>query len=216
VSDHDIIIDPPLRGTWAVYNPPGHPKLAFDFLAEGKNKSLYRNATFMRHLVSFISVEDTLTWRSPVFSPVDGVVVAICNDRKDRMRICFLYDLFKLLTNKPNVAEGFGAFGGNHTMIKSNNCYVLLCHLREGSISVEKGDTVRIGQKIAEVGNSGSSLQPHLHVQIMSNDRYFPLFENLVPFRISHGKVKRGDTWEAQNNIALNNRAHYTFENGVS
>jgi hypothetical protein len=211
--DHrDIVIDPPLRGTWVIYNPPGHPKLAFDFLAEDERKSLYRNTTFLRHLVTFISVEDTLTWSSPVFSPVDGTVVTSRDGVKDRMKICFLYDLFTLLTNKPKETDGFGAFGGNHVMIRSGNSYVLLCHLRDGSVGVKKGDTVRAGQKLAEVGNSGSSIQPHLHLQVMSNDRYFPLFRNLLPFKISNGKVKHGDNWHATTNIEPRNGTHYAFE----
>jgi murein DD-endopeptidase MepM/ murein hydrolase activator NlpD len=36
-------------------------------------------------------------------------------------------------------------------------------HLRKGSVLVTPGETVRRGQKIAEVGSSGSSSDPHLH-----------------------------------------------------
>lgn len=36
-------------------------------------------------------------------------------------------------------------------------------HLRKGSILVKEGDVVRRGQKIAEVGSSGNSTDPHLH-----------------------------------------------------
>lgn len=36
-------------------------------------------------------------------------------------------------------------------------------HLRKGSALVSPGETVRRGQKIAEVGSSGSSSDPHLH-----------------------------------------------------
>lgn len=212
MSNQAIVINPPVRGMWAIYNPPGHSGLAFDFLAENEKGSLYRNCTFLKHLVTFISVEDTFTWSRPVFSPVDGVVVASHDGEKDRMRICFLYDLLTLLTNKPKEQDGFGVFGGNHIMIQSGDCYVLLCHLKENSISIKKNDTLQVGQKIAEVGNSGSSIQPHLHLQVMSNDRYFPLFKNLLPFKISNGYMKFAKNWKAEKNLELANKAHYKFE----
>jgi murein DD-endopeptidase MepM/ murein hydrolase activator NlpD len=44
--------------------------------------------------------------------------------------------------------------------------FVLLAHLRRGSIAVEVGDQVRIGDQVAACGNSGNSTQPHLHVQV--------------------------------------------------
>jgi len=34
----EIIIAPPLSGEWAIFNPPGHPPLAFDFLAVDEKK----------------------------------------------------------------------------------------------------------------------------------------------------------------------------------
>lgn len=208
---HNIVIESPVRGNWVIYNPPGHPELAYDFLAEDKNKSLYSKGNFLRHLVTFIPVEDTFTWSSPVFSPVDGVVVESHDVEGDRTKISFIYDLFSLLINKPKVTDGFGAFGGNHIMISTGDFYVLLCHLKKGSARVKKGDTVRVGQQIGEVGNSGSSIQPHLHIQVMSNDHYFPLFANLLPFKFSTGKVKQGGNWLSHQNIELKNRTHYLF-----
>ena len=163
MHSHELVIDPPLRGQWAIYNPPGHPSLAFDFLAVDENKSLYSKGNFLRHLVSFISVEDTLTWARSVLSPVNGVVVASHDAEKDRTKISFVFDLLSLLINKPKVADGFGAFGGNHIMIRAGDIFVLLYHLKQGSAKVRKGDSVRVGQQIGEVGNSGSSIQPHLH-----------------------------------------------------
>lgn len=213
MHNHEIIIDPPVRGNWVIYNPPGHPAVAFDFLAEDKKKSLYCKGSFLRHLISFISVDDTYTWSSPIYSPVNGVVVDSHDVEKDRMKISFIYDLLSLLINKPKESEGFGKFGGNYITIKSGDYYVLLCHLKEGSVNVKKDDVIRSGQQIAEAGNSGSSIQPHLHIQIMNNDQYFPLFKNLLPFTISNGKIKQRDNWVTQKNIKLENKAHYLFEN---
>lgn len=207
----EIVIEPPIIGQWAIYNPPGHPSLAFDFLAVNESKSLYSKGNFLRHLVSFIPVEDTLTWSRPVFSPVEGVVVASHDIEEDRKKISFIYDLLSLLINKPKVSDGFAAFGGNHIMIRAGGIFVLLCHLKQGSSRVRKGDVVRVGQQLGEVGNSGSSIQPHLHIQVMSNDEYFPLFANLLPFKFTRGKLKQGGRWSMQQNFKPENKMHYFF-----
>jgi len=208
-----IVIEPPVSGNWVIYNPPGHPALAFDFLAEDeRGKTLYKRGGFLRHLVSFILVEDTFAWSRPVFSPVEGSVVESHDAEDDRKKISFVYDLVSIFRNKPRVSDGFGAFGGNHVMIHSGEYFVLLCHLKKDSVKVKKGSIVKVGQQIAEVGNSGASIQPHLHVQVMSNDQYFPLFGNLLPFTFTHGKVKQGNAWAFHRGIEPKNRTHYLFE----
>ncbi|SPQ00411.1 hypothetical protein NBG4_230010 [Candidatus Sulfobium mesophilum] len=95
-------------GNWVIYNPPGHPVLAFDFLREDENNSLYSKGNFLRHLFRFIPVEDTLTWSSPVFSPVDGIVVASHDAEDDRRKKSFIYDLLSLLFNKPKCLTVLG------------------------------------------------------------------------------------------------------------
>jgi len=213
VGNEALVIEPPIKGYWAIYNPPGHPRLAFDFLAVDERKSLYRKGGFLRHLVSFIPVEDTYTWSAPVYAPVNGVVVEAHGTEPDRRNISFAYDLISLRINKPKVSDGFEAFGGNHVMIRAGDAFVLLCHLRQDSLTVKKGDAVRVGQKVGEIGNSGNSIQPHLHIQVMNNDRYFPLFANLLPFRFRQARVKEGNRWTSQQNLELKNRAQYLFEN---
>ena len=206
-----IEISSPLKGEWAIFNPPGHPKLAFDFLAVNSRKSPYERVSFTRHLLSFINVEDTLTWAQPVYAPVSGTVVATLNDIPDRLNICFIYDLFRLLVNKPKEGDGFGPFGGNHIMIQCGEVFVLLCHLKQGSVQVSPGDTVTMGEEIAAVGNSGSSIQPHLHLQVMENSHYFPLFGNLLPFGFADGEVREHGEWSAKTPLGLTNGGHYRF-----
>jgi hypothetical protein len=56
---------------------------------------------------------------------------------------------------------------GNHVVIKTSNFFVLMGHLQEGSIKVKVGDRVKQGEPIAKAGNSGWTLQPHIHIQAM-------------------------------------------------
>ena len=58
--------------------------------------------------------------------------------------------------------------------------YVFM-HLAAGSELVEKGDTVRAGQRIAAVGNTGSSQGPHLHFEIWPDGWYAPQSEPIDP-----------------------------------
>ena len=56
---------------------------------------------------------------------------------------------------------------GNHIVIQhSDGNYTLYGHLAEGSITVEVGDSVKQGQVIGKVGNSGKSTGPHLHFEV--------------------------------------------------
>ena len=44
--------------------------------------------------------------------------------------------------------------------------------LRAGSFRVKPGDKVKLGQVLAEVGNSGNSYSPHLHFQITDGPEF--------------------------------------------
>jgi murein DD-endopeptidase MepM/ murein hydrolase activator NlpD len=66
-------------------------------------------------------------------------------------------------------AVQYQAHGAGHYVVldgdDEDHDYVFM-HLRSGSIPVEQGDRVRTGQRIGEVGNTGSSSGPHLHFEI--------------------------------------------------
>ncbi len=53
---------------------------------------------------------------------------------------------------------------GNHVLLRCNEADVLLGHFRPGSLTVAAGTRVRSGDLIAEVGNSGNTGEPHLHI----------------------------------------------------
>jgi len=53
---------------------------------------------------------------------------------------------------------------GNHLILRCSAADIVLAHMRAGSILVETGDAVQVGQQIGQVGNSGASGEPHLHI----------------------------------------------------
>jgi murein DD-endopeptidase MepM/ murein hydrolase activator NlpD len=139
---------------------------------------------------------------------LDGVVVACSDGAPDRERISMIRDLVTLLMFPPKPGSPFPAYGGNYVVLQCGNVYPLLAHLRCGSVRVNVGDHVRVGDEVGEVGNSGSSIQPHLHFQVMSSENPFPLFENLLPFRLRRLRKKIADEWTEISDAELRNRDH--------
>ncbi|MGB5298314.1 MAG: M23 family metallopeptidase [Thiogranum sp.] len=54
---------------------------------------------------------------------------------------------------------------GNYIVLFCSDVEVFMGHLKRNSIGVTRGQAVAQGQPIAEVGNSGNSLEPHLHIE---------------------------------------------------
>jgi len=57
---------------------------------------------------------------------------------------------------------------GNHIVLEYENCLIVFCHLFKNSLLVSVGDTVRKGQPMARVGNSGHTSEPHLHIHAIA------------------------------------------------
>ncbi len=88
----------------------------------------------------------------PVYSPVDGVVHDMENSNSDD-------------SPYPKSMKK-----GNYIHIKTDDGSVFnFYHLKKGSIKVKKGDRVKKGDLIAELGNSAST-SPHLHFGVYSAD----------------------------------------------
>ncbi len=67
---------------------------------------------------------------------------------------------------------------GNSIVVECKGVEVLLAHLKQGSVRVAAGDSIQEGQPIAQVGNSGNTTEPHLHIHATRDGRGIPiLFE---------------------------------------
>ena len=86
---------------------------------------------------------------TPVYAPCYGPVDALADTYPDLV--------------PPNRDTTHKA--GNYVLLRcATDAYVLLAHLKHGSIVVTEGDTVAAGDLLGEVGNSGNSWEPHLHI----------------------------------------------------
>ena len=90
-----------------------------------------------------------------VTSPCSGVV-AIAEDGSEDHPAGFL-------------GPGAERTPANSVAIDCQGVRIFLTHLKNGTVSVQEGETVATGQLIGRVGNSGFSEEPHLHVQAVRN-----------------------------------------------
>jgi hypothetical protein len=59
---------------------------------------------------------------------------------------------------------------GNGVSITHGNGWITrYCHLKKGSIAVRRGQTVRAGTRLGEIGYSGKTEFPHLHLTVRRN-----------------------------------------------
>jgi hypothetical protein len=106
--------------------------------------------------------EDWLGWGQPVRAAGAGTVVAVRNEHPDN-------DLIgsENRWTQRSLAEDEMAPSGNYVLIDHGRGeFSLTSHLRSGSVRVRKGDRVNAGDVIAQVGNSGASLHPHVHYEL--------------------------------------------------
>lgn len=91
-----------------------------------------------------------------VYCPVNGTVID-CKDNEE--------DIL------PNT-EKFKSSLGNYIFIEveETGTYLILAHLEKDSVLVDVGEHVTKGTKIAKVGNSGTTSEPHLHMQHQRNN----------------------------------------------
>jgi hypothetical protein len=82
-----------------------------------------------------------------VYSPCKGIVVAVQDDLAD---------------NSPGTQDT--AHPANHVTVKCDDVEIHLAHLMQGSALVATGMSVEAKQPLGRVGNSGYSLEPHLHI----------------------------------------------------
>lgn len=53
---------------------------------------------------------------------------------------------------------------GNHVLLQCGEIHVLLAHFRQGGVKVAPGEAIALGQPVGEIGNSGNTNEPHLHI----------------------------------------------------
>lgn len=113
------------------------------------------------------SNEASRCYNEPVYAARSGKVVGVQDKFKDQ---------------KFGTASGDIHYpGGNHITIEAEpGIYTFYAHLKPGSILVKEGDSVKQGDQIASLGNSGNSDGPHLHFHVTDGPQ--PLGSEGIPY----------------------------------
>lgn len=83
---------------------------------------------------------------------------------------------------------------GNHVLLRCKNADVLLGHFKPGSVVIATGNQVAVGDRIANVGNSGNTGEPHLHIHAQERGTAAePLSGNPLPVRFGGRFLVRND-----------------------
>ncbi|WP_147918099.1 M23 family metallopeptidase [Ruania zhangjianzhongii] len=112
--------------------------------------------------------ERFVSFGRPVLAPCGGEVVATCDGEEDHeARRSPITLLGYALTQASRVRAGIPAIAGNYVTIadEASGAFITLVHLRRDSLRVAVGTRVRVGEVLAECGNSGNSTSPCVHVQ---------------------------------------------------
>ncbi len=160
-----IALLPPFHGTMEIsqgldglHTHQGPWRYALDFVCMREGRSFSGAGA---------ALTDYLCFDMPVLSPAWGVVASCQDGIPDNM------------PGSINLTENWG----NHVLIAlSSGDYVLLAHLRQGSINVVPGQSVQPGIPLGRCGNSGRSSQPHLHLHVQ---RGYGLGAPTRPFHLS-------------------------------
>lgn len=198
-----VPIEFPFRGRWQARNSPARRvpshgthrfgvTYAIDFVAvDDRGRSAVRS---WRTLLSAEPPEIFRGFGAAILAPVAGTVVLAHDGEVDHeARRSQLALVPYALGQAARVRAGVGAIAGNHVVLRvgSDGPYVLLAHLRAGTVPVGPGDVVTVGQQIGECGNSGNSTEPHVHVQATDSVRWDTAVGLPIVFRRSSG----GEAW---------------------
>lgn len=120
------------------------------------------------------SLEDYYCYGMPVLAPAPGKVISTYVDAKDM----------------PPGQLGGSPPAGNYLILEvAPEEFLMICHLKPGSLVLKEGDHVQQGDTIGQVGNSGNTSEPHLHIHLQ--DSSIPHIGQGIPMKF-HGYTSDG------------------------
>ena len=178
-SSNAIVLDAPLAGEWFVLNGGrsvllnGHSpneSNAVDFQRFGTNGRTHTGG-------GDAPLTDYPGFGMPVLAPADGRIIEVTDGYAD-------------------TPPGTNGDHANNLVVDIGaGRYVVLAHLKQGSVTVQVGDVVRRGQPLAAVGNTGHTNEPHLHLQIQDSPTGKEDADRTYPMAFRNVHITRGGPW---------------------
>ncbi|MEK5067584.1 M23 family metallopeptidase [Sporosarcina sp. FSL K6-1508] len=100
-------------------------------------------------------------YEEDLYSPCNGKVVEVQNE---------LPDLTPPEADPENPTGNYVALSCENT-----DAILYLAHMQKGSVTVTQDEIVNVGKKIGQVGNSGNTSEPHLHIHAEKNGVGVPI-----------------------------------------
>ncbi|SFK21388.1 M23 family metallopeptidase [Cellulomonas sp. KH9] len=196
VAHDPVEVASPVRGRWTALNSPADQVPSHGVRAYGQAYAvdvLLPSPPGTPPVVpwtgGFARPETFPSFGLPVHAVADGTVVRVVDGRRDhRARTSWPALAYLMTVETLRDLGGPGAVVGNHVVVDHGaGVFSLVAHLRRGSARVAPGRRVAAGDVLGEVGNSGNTSEPHLHVQLM--DRPQPLRAAGIPFRWRDARI---------------------------
>lgn len=200
-----IVVAPPLRGPdW----------LAGDSANNGPGAA-HRRAVLLDHGHAYIAQRYAIDWVKYHIVNGEGVTWSGPED-KNTSYFCYDAPIYSVAggkvvealdgmpenvphSGKVAIDVNFANAAGNHVVVDIGyGLYALYAHMRPGTLRVKAGDTVKAGDLLGHVGNTGNSTEPHLHMHI----------DNQPSFLAGQGVPYEFDHFEASNTKGVTNGPH--------
>lgn len=202
-----IAVDAPLAGEWVALNTPAErvpshgtdffgQRYAFDFARLNQHGTGFSTRPLWMQFMARVHVNSFLAWNRRVFAATSGRVIAAEDGYPDRLHVNSLFEIIRanVIQRRPDPRD-LRPLLGNYLLVENQFGVALYAHLKNGSISVAKSQTIRARQSIGAIGNSGNSTMPHLHFHLMDRADPWTAEGILCAFR---GCRSRSQTQEAQ------------------
>jgi murein DD-endopeptidase MepM/ murein hydrolase activator NlpD len=174
-----VVLDSPLAGEWFVLNGGrsallnGHSpneSNAVDYQLLGTNGRTHTGG-------AGAPLTDYAGFGLPVLAPADGRIVEVTNRYAD-------------------TPPGTNGDHANNLVVDiGGGRYLVMGHLKQGSVTVQVGDVVRQGQPLAAVGNSGHTNEPHLHLQVQDSQSGREDADRTYSMVFRNVDITRGGAW---------------------
>lgn len=142
----------------------------------------------------------------PVLASAPGTVKAVRDGVAD-----------KLVKTQEDREALKGTECGNGVVIDHGNGYeTQYCHMKNGSVSVKSGQSVKVGERLGSVGNSGLAQFPHVHLTMRKNRQWIDVVSGQSPSSDCKPFTKENSRFSAIAFKALPENPRQLLASGIS